>query len=230
MHNIKLLPQWAALFEKELMKKETPSHVFPCEFCKIFKGSFFIEHLRRLFLYGLYSISRVCKCFTVVVETRNESTYESIQILNAYSEPYRISKMEIFVKIVNDWMSLTIFAKAHSNLWQSSEYASGSDQWATIHFHRKYFLKLYYILDTGRKLNVLCTFVLLHVQGELTNSCNLRTIKYYKTIYCPLSHTTHMFQVNKKETRTSNYQEWHQSLKNIMRNISREILNLEKQL
>ena len=179
------------------MKKETPSHVF---------------------LYALYSISRVYKCFTVVVETRNESTYESIQILNAFSEPYRISKMEIFVKIVNDWMSLTIFAKAHSNLWQSSEYASGSDQWATIHFHRKYFLKLYYILDTGRKLNVLCTFVL---QGELTNSCNLWTIKYYKTVSCPLSHTTHMFQVNKKETRTSNYQEWHQSLKNIMRNISK---------
>ena len=201
MHNIKLFPQWAALFEKELMKKETPSHVFPCEFCKIFKGSFFIEHLRRLFLYALYSISRVYKCFTVVVKTRNESTYESIQILNAYSEPYRISKMEIFVKIINDWKSLTIFAKTPSNLWQSSEYASGSHQRATVHFHRKYFLKLYYALDTRRKLNVLRTFVLLHVQGEFTNLCNLRAIKYYRTIYCPLSHTPYMFKVNKKKTQ-----------------------------
>ena len=183
------------------MKKETPSHVFPCEFCKIFKGSFFIEHLRRLFLYALYSISRVYKCFTVVVKTRNESTYESIQILNAYSEPYRISKTEIFVKIINDWKSLTIFAKAPSNLWQSSEYASGSHQRATVHFHRKYFLKLYYALDTRRKLNVLRTFVLLHVQGEFTNLCNLRAIKYYRTIYCPLSHTPYMFKVNKKKTQ-----------------------------
>ena len=32
-------------------KKETIVQVFVCEFCKIFKNTFFIEHLRLLLLY-----------------------------------------------------------------------------------------------------------------------------------------------------------------------------------
>ena len=32
------------------IKKEKPTQVFACEFCKIFIRTFFIEHLRRLLL------------------------------------------------------------------------------------------------------------------------------------------------------------------------------------
>ena len=34
-----------------LLKKETPTQVFPCEFCEIFKNSFFIEHFWWFILY-----------------------------------------------------------------------------------------------------------------------------------------------------------------------------------
>ena len=33
------------------IKKETPTQMFSCEFCEIFKNTFFIEHLRWLLLY-----------------------------------------------------------------------------------------------------------------------------------------------------------------------------------
>ena len=33
------------------IKKETPTQVFSCEYCEIFKGSFFIEHLWWLLLH-----------------------------------------------------------------------------------------------------------------------------------------------------------------------------------
>ena len=43
----------------------------------------------------------------------------------AYSEPFKASKMKLFVKIVNDFQSLTIFAKSSIlDVWQGYEYAS----------------------------------------------------------------------------------------------------------
>ena len=33
------------------IKKETLAQVFPCEFCEIFKNTFFTEHLRWLLLF-----------------------------------------------------------------------------------------------------------------------------------------------------------------------------------
>ena len=32
------------------IKKENPTQVLPCEFCEIYKNSFFIEYLRQLLL------------------------------------------------------------------------------------------------------------------------------------------------------------------------------------
>ena len=31
----------------QLYYKETPTQVFPCEFCEVFKNAYFEEHLRR---------------------------------------------------------------------------------------------------------------------------------------------------------------------------------------
>ena len=43
----------------------------------------------------------------------------------AYSEPCQTSKMELFVKMINGWKPLTIFAKSSiSDYCQCSEYAS----------------------------------------------------------------------------------------------------------
>ena len=42
----------------------------------------------------------------------NESTYKSIQIPDAHSEPCQTSKMELFGKMVRDFQSLTIFEKS----------------------------------------------------------------------------------------------------------------------
>ena len=42
-----------------------------------------------------------------------------------YLEPCQISKIEFFVKIVNEWKSLLVFAKGFVlHVWQGSEYAS----------------------------------------------------------------------------------------------------------
>ena len=37
--------------KKKLYQKETPIQVLSCEYCKIFKNTYFEEHLRRLILY-----------------------------------------------------------------------------------------------------------------------------------------------------------------------------------
>ena len=39
----------------DFIKKEILAQVFSCEFCKIFKNTFFIEHFRRLLLFWLYT-------------------------------------------------------------------------------------------------------------------------------------------------------------------------------
>ena len=47
---------------------------------------------------------------------------------NVYSEPYQISKMERFAKIVNDSKPLTNFGKSSAlDVWQGSEYTSASE-------------------------------------------------------------------------------------------------------
>ena len=43
------------------IKKETQRKVFSCEFCEIFKNTFFIEHLRWLLLTGVTQKKSCCK-------------------------------------------------------------------------------------------------------------------------------------------------------------------------
>ena len=44
---------------------------------------------------------------------------------DAYSQPCQTSKMELFAEIVQDWKSLTIFARSSIfEVWQGSEYSS----------------------------------------------------------------------------------------------------------
>ena len=45
--------QWCFIQKKffNFIEKESPVNVFFCKFCKIFKITFFIEHLRRLLLF-----------------------------------------------------------------------------------------------------------------------------------------------------------------------------------
>ena len=38
-----------SLFLNFFFFKKTPTQVFPCEYCEVFKNSFFIEHLRSCF-------------------------------------------------------------------------------------------------------------------------------------------------------------------------------------
>ena len=52
--------------------------------------------------------------------------YIVVLILEAYSEPCQVSKMEFSVKIVNNLKLLTIFAKnSILDIWQGSEYSFG---------------------------------------------------------------------------------------------------------
>ena len=48
-----------------LLRKETPTQVFSCEFNETFKSSFFIEHLRRLLPSFLYKIKRNINWFDI---------------------------------------------------------------------------------------------------------------------------------------------------------------------
>ena len=38
---------WSLFLLKRLFQKETPTKVFSCEYCKIFKNTFFTENLRK---------------------------------------------------------------------------------------------------------------------------------------------------------------------------------------
>ena len=51
------VPGFVVLQACNFIKKETPAQMFSCKYCKIFKNSFFIEHLRCLLLHWLK------KCF-----------------------------------------------------------------------------------------------------------------------------------------------------------------------
>ena len=69
-----------------------------------------------------------CPCLVYNDGYFNSFTAESIKKkkhLEAYSEPYQISKIERFAKMVDGWKPLTIFAKrSFLVVWQSSEHAS----------------------------------------------------------------------------------------------------------
>ena len=63
---------WALLFSQacNVIKKETPSQVFSCQFCEIFKNIFFIEHLRWLRLPTLKPLDsqrQLCKWISKLV-------------------------------------------------------------------------------------------------------------------------------------------------------------------
>ena len=46
---------WVCWFQKQLFaNKETPTQVFSCEYCEVFKNSFFIEHLWWLLLWFFF--------------------------------------------------------------------------------------------------------------------------------------------------------------------------------
>ena len=49
-----------------------------------------------------------------ILQTKKQSLIMPPEV---YSEPYQTSKMEHFVKIVNDWKTLTIFAKCPSSIF-----------------------------------------------------------------------------------------------------------------
>ena len=61
-----------------VIKKETPSQVFSCQFCEIFKNIFFIEHLRWLLLpilKPLNSQGQLCKWISKLVTIYFISTF-----------------------------------------------------------------------------------------------------------------------------------------------------------
>ena len=63
---------WALLFSQacNVIKKETPSQVFSCQLCEIFKNIFFIEHLRWLRLPTLKPLDsqrQLCKWISKLV-------------------------------------------------------------------------------------------------------------------------------------------------------------------
>ena len=61
-----------------VIKKETPSQVFSCQFCDIFKNIFFIEHLRWLLLPTLKpldSLRQLCKSISKLVTVYFISTF-----------------------------------------------------------------------------------------------------------------------------------------------------------
>ena len=61
-----------------VIKKETPSQVFSCEFGEIFKNTFLIEHLRRLLLPNLKPLDllrQLCKWISKLVTVYFISTF-----------------------------------------------------------------------------------------------------------------------------------------------------------
>ena len=67
-------------------QKEIATQICSCEYCKIFKKTFFEEHL-------LLNVEKsICKFTSAIV---------CLSLREAYSEPYQTSKTERFVEIVN---------------------------------------------------------------------------------------------------------------------------------
>ena len=71
--------------------------LFPCEYCKIFKNSFFIEHLRWLILYWPWNhLEKLLLCFNKLFQSYGKFI-ELCQIL-------RTSKL-VLLPYVKDWVS-----------------------------------------------------------------------------------------------------------------------------
>ena len=74
-----LLNKVAELQACNVIKKTTPTQVFSCEYCEVFKNSFFIEHLRWLVLQVLYKNS-CSQGFCKLHENISSSGYFLIKI------------------------------------------------------------------------------------------------------------------------------------------------------
>ena len=64
MTSLVILPVWVSSL-KYGEPSSTLAQVFPCEFCEIFKNTFFTEHLRWLLLYhseAYPGLSQTLKC------------------------------------------------------------------------------------------------------------------------------------------------------------------------
>ena len=69
---------WFCGWSPLIIKKETPSQMIPCQFCKIFKNTFFIEHLRWLLLAILKPLDsqrQLCKWISKLVTIYFISTF-----------------------------------------------------------------------------------------------------------------------------------------------------------
>ena len=67
-----------------------------------------------------YQGKTICMCIAGI-------TKNWFEWLRGVLEPYQTSKTELFVKIVNSWKPLTVFAKRFIlDIWRSSEYATGN--------------------------------------------------------------------------------------------------------
>ena len=69
---------WFCWWSPLIIKKETPSQMIPCQFCKIFKNTFFIEHLRWLLLAILKPLDsqrQLCKWISKLVTIYLISTF-----------------------------------------------------------------------------------------------------------------------------------------------------------
>ena len=90
------------------------------------------------------SIQRITKCFT----------FQYFQEVEVYLEPIRVSKMELFVKIVNSLMLLTVLTKnSISDVWSCSKNATKSSNKSFCEFNIlslrghlvKYFFSFYFV-------------------------------------------------------------------------------------
>ena len=70
---------WVSFFNKVcLLKKETLAQVFSCEFCEIFKNTFFTKHLfLKKLIYYLFTLhkDRVAICSSLRILLNNSSTH-----------------------------------------------------------------------------------------------------------------------------------------------------------
>ena len=105
-----LLNKVAELQACNVIKKTTPTQVFSCEYCEVFKNSFFIEHLRWLVLQVLYKNScsqGFCKLhenisssgyFLIKIQAQNLQLYQNrrcfavnfVKIPRAYNAEQRL--------------------------------------------------------------------------------------------------------------------------------------------
>ena len=90
-----------------------------------------------------------------------------------YSESSQISKMEIFVKIINSWKRVTIFAKSYIlGAWQGSEYAFLIDELSMT--KNEIFVKQLFL--SMPKFNVNISNLTLYEKSELTCVRHLKSM------------------------------------------------------